>query len=134
MKFFRYWKIVLGLLLMFAAGAVSGSVATHHYIKQGIERALNFEVWKAGVMRVLQAKLCLTPGQHQKIESLVDQSGHEIRGSFSRTFNECGHILVQLQQQVDKELTPSQRNIHEQMKRDFRAELKKRFNFDLPQE
>ncbi len=134
MKIFRYWKVVAGLTLVFAAGVVSGSVATHHFIKRGFERALNFESWKAGVVHVLQSKLCLTPQQHQKIAALVDQRGQEIRGEFSRTFNESGHILVQLQHQIDQELTPPQRAVHDQMKRDFRTELKKRFNYDLPEE
>jgi hypothetical protein len=134
MKLLHYWKTVLGLVLAFAFGAVSGSVATHQFIKRGVDRALNFEVWKAGVMQVLQSKLNLTPAQHEKIETLVDQRGREVRGIFSRTFDECGHILVHLQRQVDQELTPVQREIHDQMKRDFRVELKKRFNFDLPKE
>jgi Spy/CpxP family protein refolding chaperone len=130
----RYWKIVAGLTLVFAAGGVCGSVVTHQFIKRGVERAMNFDRWKEGIVHVLQSKLNLTPSQHQKIEALVDQRGREIRGTFSKTFSESGHILVQLQHQIDEELTPEQRAIHEQMKRDFRAHLKKRFNFDLPQD
>jgi hypothetical protein len=133
-RLLRYWKIVLGLVLVFGAGTVSGIVGTHYFIKRGIERALNFEHWKAGVMNVLQSKLNLTSQQHEKIEELLDQHGREIHGTFSRTFNDCGHILVQLQRQIDQELTPQQRAIHEQMKQQFRAELKKKFNFDLPEE
>lgn len=134
MRVLRYWKIVLGLVLVFGAGAVTGSVATHQVIKRGIERALNFERWKAGVMQELQTRLNLTPPQHQKIAALVDQHGREIRGLFSRTFNDCGQVLVQLQREIDRELTPQQREIHDQMKRGLRAELKKRFNYDLPPE
>lgn len=130
----RYWKVVLGLVLVFAAGAVTGSLATHHLIKRGIEQALDFNRWKAGVMRELQAKLDLTPQQHEKIEALLDQHGREIRRSFSHTFNQCGLELVQLQREIDHELTPQQREIHDQMKRGFRAELKKKFNYDLPPE
>lgn len=134
MKMLRYWKIMLGLLLVFGAGAVSGSVATHHFIKREFDRAMNFGNWKAGVMDTLQTKLMLTPEQHQKVEVLVDHRGREAREAFLRTFVECGHILVQLQHQIDEQLSPTQREIHDQMKRDFRAELKKRFNFDLPQD
>jgi hypothetical protein len=133
-RLLRYWKIVLGLVLVFAAGTVSGIVGTHYFIKRGIERALNFEHWKAGIMHVLQSKLNLSPQQHEKIQALLDEHGREIHGTFSKTFNDCGHILVHLQCQIDQELTPEQRQIHEQMKQQFRAELKKKFNFDLPQE
>jgi hypothetical protein len=132
MRLLRYWKIALGLILVFGAGVVVGSVGTHHLIKRGVEHALNFDRWKAGIMHDLQAKLNLTTQQHAKIEALVDLHGREMRGSFSKTFNECGHVLVQLQCEIDQELTPQQRQIHEEMKRGLRAELKKRFNYDLP--
>lgn len=134
MTLLRYWKIVIGLLLVFGAGVVTGTVATHQFIKLGVARALNFDRWKEGVMQVLQTKLNLTPEQHKRIEVLLDQRGREARGEFSKTFTECGHILVQLEHQIDQELTDPQKMIHAQMKRDFRAELKKRFNYDLPEE
>jgi hypothetical protein len=134
MSLLRYWKIVLGLVLVFGAGVVVGSVGTEHLIKRGVEHALNFDLWKAGVMRDLQAKLNLTTQQHAKIEALLDLHGREMRGSFSRTFNECGQVLVQLQREIDQELSPQQREIHAEMKRCLRAELKKRFNYDLPAE
>jgi hypothetical protein len=134
MKLLRYWKIVVGLILVFAAGAVSGSLATHQLMMHGFERAMNFERWKTGVVQVLQSKLNLTPDQHEKIYLVVDQRGQEIRSAFSRTFTESGHIFVRLQHQIDQELTPSQREIHDQMKRAFRSELKKKFNFELPEE
>lgn len=134
MKLLRYWKIVLGLVLVFCAGVVTGSVLAHYGVKRGVQRALDFDLWKAGVMHELQTKLDLTAQQHAKIEALVDQHGREIRGSFASTFKECGQFLVELQREIDRELTPQQREIHEQMKRQFRAELKKKLNYDLPPE
>ncbi len=134
MNLLRYWKIALALVLFFAAGAVAGSLATHHLLKRNFERAMNFDHWKAGTMRVLQAKLALSPDQHQRIEQLLDQRGREIRDSFGKAFAEAGHFVVQLQRQLDQELTPAQRQIHDQMKREFRADLKRRFHYDLPPE
>lgn len=134
MKVLAYWKIIAGLLVVFAAGAVTGSVGTHEFIKHGVKRALNFENWKAGVMHTLQDKLKLTPEQHQKISAIVDDNGHDIHQCFAHAFGDSGHIVVRLQKQIDQQLTPEQKLIHAQMKRDFRAELKKRFNFELPEE
>jgi Spy/CpxP family protein refolding chaperone len=134
MRLFAYWKIVAGLLVVFAAGAVTGSVGTHQFIKHGVKRALNFEHWKAGVMQSLQTKLKLTAEQHQRIENIVENHGREIHGCFAHAFGDSSQILVRLQKQIDQQLTPEQRAIHAQMKKDFRAELKKRFNFDLPEE
>ncbi len=134
MSFLRYWKIIIGLVLVFGAGLVTGSVATHHLVKRRLEHALNFDHWKAGVMHELQSKLNLSQEQHAKIETLLDQRGQQMCGVFSHTFAECGQVLVQLQREIDHELTPEQRQIHEEMKWSFRAELKKRFNYDLPPE
>jgi len=134
MKLLRYWKIILVLVLLFVAGVVSGSVATHQVIKRGFERALNFENWKAGVMHVLQSKLKLTPEQHQKIAVLVDERGREIKAEFGKSFNESGRILVHLQKDIDQQLTPQQRAVHDEMKRDLRSDLKRKFNFELPPE
>jgi Spy/CpxP family protein refolding chaperone len=133
MTWFRYWKIGLGLSVVFVAGAVAGSVATQQWMGHQFKSALNFDRWKLGVMHVLQSKLKLTPDQHQRIAALVDARGQEIRQYFSKAFDDSGHTLVRLQIEVDQVLTPEQRVIHEQMKRDFRAEVKRRFHTDLPE-
>jgi len=134
MTLFRYWKISLGLIVVFVAGAVTGSVATHQWIAHQFNSALNFDNWKGGVMHVLQSKLNLTPEQHEKIAALVDARGQEIRQCFNKAFGDSGHLLVRLQAEVDQVLTPEQRLIHAQMKREFRAEIKRRFHADLPEE
>lgn len=130
----RYWKIALGLALVFIAGALTGGFATRQLLIWNFNRSMNFEHWKRGTLQVLQEKLSLTAAQHKKIESLLDQRGREMRDIFSGAFHDCGRVVIQLQHQIDQELTPPQREIHEQMKREFRAELKKKFNFDLPAE
>ncbi len=134
MSWTRYWKIGAGLFLVFVAGVVTGGVATHSIIKQHAAHALSLSHWKSGVMHVLQSKLNLSAEQRDKISSLVESRGSEIHSSFANAFQESGHSLVRLQKEIDQQLTPEQRQIHAQMKRDFRAELKKRFNFDLPPE
>lgn len=134
MRALRYFKVAAGLILIFGAGAVTGGVITHQVIKHQFEQALNFDRWKAGVMHVLQSRLNLTPDQRVKVEFLVDHRGREIRDCFGRAFNESGHALVRLQCQIDQELTPQQREIHARMKKEFRADVKKRFDFDLPDE
>src|SRR5690242_12825006 len=50
----RYWKVALGLVLVFAAGAISGAVGTRHLLARNFNQALNFDRWKAGTMQVLQ--------------------------------------------------------------------------------
>ena len=63
MKFFRIWKIVVALILVFAAGAVTGGVGTHFAIKRAFERGFKFENWTADVAGMLHQKLKLTAEQ-----------------------------------------------------------------------
>ncbi len=88
MTLFRYWRIGLGLIVVFVAGAVTGSVATHQWIGHRFNSALNFDNWKGGVMHVLQSKLNLTPEQHEKIAALVDARGQEFRQCCSKAFDD----------------------------------------------
>src|SRR5579871_4556129 len=97
MMLFRYWKIAFGLVLVFVAGAVTGSVGTHEWLSHRLSSALDFERWKLGVMHVLQSKLNLTPEQHEKIAALVDAHGQEIRQCFSKAFDDSGQTIVRLQ-------------------------------------
>jgi hypothetical protein len=129
----RYWKIALGLILVFTAGAVTGSVVTHRVIKNALERSLRFENWTAGAMQVLQTKLKLEPDQHQKIQLILDQTCGQFKTAFSKTLEESGHIIVQNQHRIDQVLTPQQCAIHAEMKRQFRADLKQKLNIDLPE-
>src|SRR6266851_4436439 len=130
MKKLNRWKIILILLLVFGAGAVTGSMVTHEVIKRGLDRAMKFETWKTGVMKVLQAKLKLSPEQHSKVEAILGESGLELKAVFAKGFNESGHIFFRMDKRIDQELTAEQRAIHEQMGRDFRAHLKKQFDLD----
>ena len=134
MKRFRYWKIALGLVLVFVAGAVTGSLATHYFIRQAFEQNSKFENWTAHATAFLRKELKLTPEQQQKIQAIFEESGPEFKAVFARTLDEGGRVLVQTQRRIDQELTPEQRAIHAELKKKLRTDLKKKFNFDLPEE
>jgi hypothetical protein len=131
---FRHWKIVLGLVLVFAAGAVTGSVFTHIATKRAFERGLKFENWTAAVMAHLEKKLNLTPDQKPKVREIVEDMGKQLQGAFSKTLEESGRIVVQSGKRIDQVLTDEQRAIHAKEKKQFRAGLKKVLNLDLPEE
>lgn len=132
MKLFRYWKIVAGLVLVFAAGAVTGSLATQHMIKRALENSMKFENWTNGATGFLQAKLKLRPEQRQKVKTIFEQKGPEFKAIFARTAADCGRIVIQMEHDVDRELTPEQRVIHDELKQRLRTDLKSKFDFDLP--
>lgn len=128
------WKVGLGLLTVFVAGAATGVVGTKYHSKRAFERALRFENWTADAMKELQAKLDLTPAQHTNIAAVINRTGLEIKSSFVRALEETGLAIVRSQRVIDQELNPGQREIHTRMKNEFRADLKKNLKLDLPPE
>ncbi len=123
----------MSLAVVFAAGAVSGSVATHYVIKRSMENSLKFQHWSSDTMRLLKTKLNLTAEQCPKIQAIIDQTSGEFRTVFGRTMDESGQIILRTQRLIDQQLTPEQRALHDEMKRKLRADLKKH-NINLPED
>jgi Spy/CpxP family protein refolding chaperone len=132
MKIFKYWKLILALVLVFAAGATSGVVCTHVKFKRAFEGCLKREAWNAHVMKHLQTKLNLTPEQVPKVRAIVEDSSLKFKATFGKTMHEAGDVLVDSWRQMDAVLTPEQRAIHDRLSDDFRRELKKALDFELP--
>jgi Spy/CpxP family protein refolding chaperone len=134
MKSSNRWIVAAGLALVFAAGVVCGSVTTLHVVRSNLARAGDCRNWSADAMRDLQSRLNLTSEQHQKIEKMVEASGSEIKDEFDKTFYSLGRELVRLQHGIDAELTPEQRKIHADMKKELRKDLKEKMNLTLPED
>lgn len=131
MKLFKHWKAVLAVVLVFGAGAVTGSVVTMLHIKHAFEQGLNVKKFTDNAMADLQKDLTLTPVQQPKIRAIVDKSAHQVAQSFGRAIRESGTNLVDSWSQIDKELTPRQRVIFQRKCQKFREGLK-RMKIDLP--
>ena len=131
MKILYQWKILLGLVLVFTAGALTGSVVTHIWTKRAFERSLKFENWSGHVLEYLDKKLKLTPEQKTKARVIVEDVGKQLQGVFFKTMEESGRILTQSGNRMDEILTPEQQAIHAEMKRQFGNDMKKQTNFSL---
>jgi Spy/CpxP family protein refolding chaperone len=134
MKAFKHWKVILALVLVFAAGAVSGSVLTVMHFKHAFERSLKLESWTTDAMKYLQKELKLTPEQQPKIRTILEETGRQFKGSFGQAINESGSNLVHSWHQIDQELTPEQRVIHQRKCQEFREGVKKVLKVELPAE
>jgi Spy/CpxP family protein refolding chaperone len=132
MRFFKHWKAILAVVLVFAAGAVVGSVATMMHLKHAFEQGLTVEKFTAKAMEHLQKDLALTPAQQPKIRAIVDKSAHQVAQSLGQAIRESGTNLVASWNEIDKELTPEQRVIFQRKCQKFREGLKKAMKIDLP--
>ena len=134
MKALKHWKVILTILLVFAAGTVTGSVLTMLHLKRAFEHSLNSAHWTSDAMKDLQKDLNLTPEQQPKIRSILDDTGHEFKESFGHAIRESGTNLVASWKQIERELTPEQRVIFQRKCQKFRDGLKKGLKIDLPPE
>lgn len=128
MKISSKAKIGLGLVVVFAAGAICGSVGTMRYLERSFAKSINYRFWSATVMKDLDAKLHLSPEQRQKAVSILDDT----EGEVNRAFRELGLVLVRLNARLNEIMSPEQRRKHTEMMQAARLELKQKFNINLP--
>lgn len=133
MRILKHWKVFLVLLLVFAAGTVTGSVLTVVHFKRAFERGLSVEHWTTEAMRTMQRDLSLTPEQQPKVRAILQHTGRQFKGTFGQAVRESGTNLVNCWEQIDRELTPEQRVLHQRKCQEFRVAVKKALKLDLPE-
>lgn len=134
MKFMKHWKVILAVVLVFAAGVVTGSVGMSLHIKRSFERGFKPENWTADAMKDMQKELKLAPDQQPKIRAILENTANHCAGSFGLAIRESATNIVDSWTQIEKELTPEQRVKFQQKCQKFREELKKGLKLELPPE
>jgi Spy/CpxP family protein refolding chaperone len=134
MKILNHWKVIFAVVLVFAAGGVVGSALTVVHFKHAFERGFTVENWTAEAMKVLQKELKLTPEQQPRIKAILVETGGKFKTSFGRAICESGTNMVSSWHQIDQELTPEQRVIHQRKCDEFRQKLKNKLKIELPPE
>ncbi|HYG33775.1 MAG TPA: hypothetical protein VEC99_03265 [Clostridia bacterium] len=132
MKFLKHWKVILTVLLVFAAGGVTGSVLTTIHFKRAFERGLKPENWVAQGMRVLDRQVNLSAEQRPKVRTIMEDTANQFKHSFGQAISESTTNLVVSWHRIDQELTPEQRTIHQRECQKVREKMKQAFNIDLP--
>jgi hypothetical protein len=134
MKVLKHWKAILVLILVFAAGGVTGSVLTVVHFKRAFERGFTVEHWNAEAMKFMQKELKLTPEQQPRIRAIVEDTGRQFKATLGEAIRESGTNLVASWRRIDQELTPEQRAIHQRKCQEFRDGMKQAFKVELPPE
>jgi Spy/CpxP family protein refolding chaperone len=132
MNILKHWKVILAVILVFAAGGVIGSVGTIVYLKHHFARGFSVESKTAREMEELQKELNLTPEQQPKIKAILLDNGHKFESSFGQAMRESGTNTVESWKLIEKELTPEQRVIFQRICQKHREGMKNTLKIDLP--
>jgi len=112
----RSWKAGLCLLGIIVATALSGGLIGHRIARRQLDARNNPENWNEHVARQFDRLVRPTPEQGARIQAHLDQAVRELQairvGTIASSTNVIGRLIVE----VEKELTPEQRQAFEIMK------------------
>jgi len=115
------WKLISGLLLVFALGILAGSVGTGFYLKHRLAPLIKDpRARKAFIMKKLSKELNLTSDQKSKIEPIVEQMLEKRREYYLKNRQEVKTIFDQGFAQISEELNEDQRQKLDGLREKFR--------------
>lgn len=124
MKLFRHWKMVGGLMAIFAAGMGTGAIGTVMLLHRVFTRAEPQDRWVTARLADLEKSLKLTPEQKQRLRPIVDRAGMRFRDIGSDAYAEITRIAGETRDELARELTPEQKAKFEEMRPQVLAKLR----------
>lgn len=104
------WQICLVLIVIFAAGGVSGGLVAYHIARHGAERLPPPpDVWVARDIQHFGRELALTPQQEELIKPIVRVNVEELINLRRQSMRSTRDILERLENEIAAVLTPEQK-------------------------
>lgn len=121
-------KLWTGIILIFALGALAGSLVTGSLVKQRVVkfRERGPEKRKAFMIKKLNRELNLTEAQRVKIEQIIDQTHEKFFQLREKHRPEFRKIREQSFELMKKELNEEQKQKLDEIKQKFKKRFKKR--------
>ena len=121
------WKLVVGFLLVFLAGAATGSFLAARHVRHLRADFAHSHHWLAERMRNrIQTELDLTPEQIAKTAPIFDRAASELEKIRSETGTRVQQIIADANRALTPELTDAQRAKLEAMEKRPRPDRKLR--------
>ncbi len=108
MRLFKHWKLILGLCVIFTAGAVSGVVGTLHQVKKVVSERTSPKWWIHARLKELDKRLQLTPEQRSKIKPKIEDAGLEFQQIAGDAMGEVVRLVEKTHEAVAEDLRPEQ--------------------------
>lgn len=112
----RSWKVGLCLLGIIVATSLSGGLIGHRVARRQLDARNDPETWNKHVAREFDHLVKPTPAQGAVIQAHLDQAVRELQAIRMETIARSTNVIGRLILEVEKELTPEQREAFEAMK------------------
>ncbi len=116
----KYWKSVLGIVLIFILGALAGSISTGYYVKKLHSRTASFKYDKTSILERISRELDLSAEQKIQIGKILDRLGEKRREHIRGIASEIRLAMAQIM----NELQPDQQQKFNRMREEFRKRKK----------
>lgn len=121
------WKVVLVLIGIFLAGAVTGGLVMARFGRELMARRPMPDQWATMQLRRLAERLDLTAQQQEELKPIVRRNMEELRKLRNSAMSESRTVFERMQREIREKLTPEQREKYEQMEKDFRDRARRFF-------
>ena len=121
------WKVILALVGIFAAGAVTGAVITLRVVKEIAERRGQSGVvgaWNPQLLRHMAQQLQLSDEQSAKIRPILRRNVEDMNRLRAFTGSEMRRNYERLEQDLLPLLTPEQQTKFREMQKSMRERLR----------
>ena len=112
----RSWKTGLCLLGIILATSLSGGLIGHGIARRQLDARNNPENWNEHVTQEFDRLVKPTPEQDVRIQAHLDRAVRELQAIRMETIARSTNVIGRLIVEVEKELTPEQRQAFEAMK------------------
>lgn len=116
----KQWKAILAALVIFAAGAVTGSLTWRMYLQPPpptprSSPAFNGPRPPRDLIGRMQKELALTPTQRERIEQYLRESQEQTRQLWESIAPQAGEVHRKLRERIRSELTEEQQKRYEEV-------------------
>jgi len=127
----KNWKLLTGLVLVFAFGLLVGSFGTGVYIKHRfVPPKRDPSAVRAFLLKKFSHKLDLTEEQKNEFKKLIDQAGDKLDDHFRKSHSEIAEIVEPGLSEMREILSPDQQKKFDEMIERFKRHRKSRHKFD----
>jgi len=116
----KYFKPIIVLLLVFAAGLCVGVVSTRYVIRRTIRQAVRQpELVRLRIERDLTRELDLDPAQQSKLDEILVSTPQQVATARQEHLPRFRAIFADAQKRISEILTPEQRTKFEQIQAEY---------------